>query len=464
MRIFIGSSKARKVIAARIADALAAQQFQVLRWWDPAVFKGGDVTIDRLIEMSNICDGAVFVFGADDDIVIKRKKKPKVELVAPRDNVILEYGMFAGKRGRKKTLFVTQKDVKVPTDLKGVTYIGDKEYVGKVVTALKEALGEAPPSEVSKRVVMHVSRGLLERVRSGIPDRWCSRALYIGSRGANAWAAVENDPSYSGSQDFVRVQGLIEKLAKKHRITNSNCIVSFGPGLGLLDKMVLPALAGSQMVQYIPVDINDYLAVHAADVVDKASRKTHVPFCIVADFEDEMSIIAEIVKEHTSPGRVFMMLGGTFGNLEAGEESFLRGLHDCMEPGDIAILDVFIAGKGYEIEKDTYRDLAGQSESIKRFLAGGIERRCNVRVETVMEKIEDYIEFKYDITRSNVGKTAEFEYRCKVRGHPLIYVRRYDFEAFRDHLENRDFKVIDAGSVKDPGKLVERAVYFIKKK
>ncbi len=462
MKIFVGSSTKKKNIAKKIADALSAEGFQVLCWWDHAVFKGGDVTIDRLIEMSDVCDGAVFIFGADDKILYTGRGGRK-ELAAPRDNVVLEYGIFVGKRGRKKTLFVTQPQVKIPTDLSGVTYIGERGYIQKIVRGLKDALGSVPTSQIANRVTIHLSRSLINRVKTGIPSGWYSRALYIGSRGANAWAAVEDDQAYSGNQDFAMVRGLIEKLAKTHNITNFDCIVSFGPGLGHLDRAVLPTLRGTQMVQYIPVDINDYLAVHAAEEVDRASQKTHIPFCIVADFEDEMSIVADIIKEHTSPGRVFMMLGGTFGNLEQGEAAFLHGLYDCMQTEDVAILDVFTAAGGYQISSDPYCDIKALPDSVKRFLAGGVERRCGHPISDVMNSIASHIEFRVGHVTSHILKTASFEFCCKPDMHPLIYVRRYDFKAFKEHLTHHGFSVIAAESVGDPGKLVHRSVYFLKK-
>jgi hypothetical protein len=462
MKIFIGSSTKKKHIAKKIAIALEGASFQVLRWWDHAVFKGGDVTIDRLIEVSDVCDGAVFVFGADDTILTTGADGRK-ELAVPRDNVVLEYGIFVGKHGRKKTLFVPQPRVQIPTDLLGVTHLGDRDYVKKIIRGLKDAFGDVPTSQIANRVTIHLSRSLINRVRTGIPSGWYSRALYIGSRGANAWAAVENDQAYSGSQDFSKVRELIERLAKRYTITNFDCIVSFGPGLGHLDKAVLPTLRGIQMVQYIPVDINDYLAVHSAEEVDKASQKTHIPFCIVADFEDEMSVIADIINEHTSPGRVFMMLGGTFGNLENGEDAFLQGLYDCMKPEDVAILDVFTSTDRYKIDSDPYRDINALPSTVKRFLAGGVERRSGQPITNVIDSIADHIESRAGHVISHVPKTASFAFCCKPDMHPLIYVRRYDFEAFKKHLGLRGFLVIAGDSVGDLNKLVHRSVYFLKK-
>ncbi len=462
MKIFVGSSTKKKPVAEKIASALEAADFQVFRWWN--VFQGGDYTLDRLIQLSDACDGSVFIFGADD-INIKINEQGEKKVVETQDNVLLEYGLFVGKTSTKKTLFVREKDVKIPSDLNGITYINQKNYIPKIVQALKDALGNAPPSQLASRVVIHASRNLLDKVRkeTPVPLNWYSRSLYIGSRGANAWAAVEEDQNYSGRQDFDAVRALIEKLVKDAELKPTDCIVSFGPGLGLLDKEVLPILSGGGMVEYIAVDINDYLAVHAADFLDRASKQTQAPFCIVADFENDMSVITDIVHERTGPGRVFMMLGGTFGNLERGEDGFLNGLHACMHPDDVAILDVFTYVDNYTVQRDSYHNLNGIADSIKHFLAVGVERRFRTPIEEVMKSITSHVKFETKRT-SQIENTREFSFRCMRGGLPLIYVRRYDFESFKKHLEDRRFDVIGSGTVGDSNRLVRRSVFFLKKR
>lgn len=117
MKIFVGSSTQNKNKARRIANALESKGFDVYKWWTRKVFGGGDITIERLIEMSDICDGAVFVFGSDDKTIIEKTepsslKKTVKKIASPRDNVILEYGIFSSKLGTKKPyllLIVTSK-------------------------------------------------------------------------------------------------------------------------------------------------------------------------------------------------------------------------------------------------------------------------------------------------------------------------------------------------------------------
>jgi len=380
---------------------------------------------------------------------------------------VLEYGIFVGRHGRKKTLFVPQPNIKIPTDLAGVTHLGEGDYLNKIVNCLKKEFMHAPPSNFSKRVPLYVSRCLIEKMftKSPVPVGWYSRAMYIGSSGAKYWAAVESDIDYSGRHDFMEVYQLIQKLARKNNITNFDCIISLGPGVGNLDIEVLPALRGEQMVKYIPIDINHYLAVQSAERIDKSSDAISIPFCIIADFEEEWDFITDILREYTSPGRIFMMLGGTFGNLERGEYVFLQGLHDCMEQEDVAILDIFTKKEGYTIEKDPFYDLSKLPDKVKAFLAHGIERRTGFKliVSKIMESFNEYVEFDEYKYGSKIPNTTSFAFCYKETKTPLIYVRRYDHKELCAEL-SKLFKVIAEESTGDPTRVVQRSVFLLKKK
>ena len=41
---------------------------------------------------------------------------------APRDNVLFEYGLFLGRVGVDRAYIIAEKDVKIPTDMLGITY------------------------------------------------------------------------------------------------------------------------------------------------------------------------------------------------------------------------------------------------------------------------------------------------------------------------------------------------------
>jgi len=136
MIIFIGSSKEKKAMAKKIAIGLRKDGHTVKLWWDDGVFIDGDYTLLKLIHISNWCDGAVFVFGKDDTEIWFRDKENNTKNEngtgqirdIPRDNVILEYGIFVSKLGTERVSIVTEKGVKLPSDLSGITYT-NKSYV-----------------------------------------------------------------------------------------------------------------------------------------------------------------------------------------------------------------------------------------------------------------------------------------------------------------------------------------------
>lgn len=465
MKIFIGSSTKKKSHAEKIAKALERESFTVFRWWDKKVFKGGDVTIDRLVEMSGICDGAVFVFGIDDKLVVEKDGKV-IELGATRDNVFLEYGVFVSRHGRKKTLFITEEGVKIPTDLAGVTYLNEPDFPARVVNHFKEVFKNHRGVESLGYLTFHLNRRLLNLLADGGDPSWASRSLYIGSRGANAWKDVESCPDYSGQREFTAVQKLIKKLVDSAHIPKLDCVISLGPGLGKLDKEIVPHLRGNELLRYIPVDINYYLASYAAENLDISSRQIFVPFCIVGDFEDGMSRIAETIEDNTSPGRAFIMLGGTFGNLEKGEDPFLKGLYDSMHSDDIAILDIFTAGKQYTFEEDPLSHLDDvRSLAVKRFLAGGVSKLGKVSVNEIAENISQHIGTRplSKDESSHVPHTNAFEIYSKKTGRPIIIVRRYDFAAFKTHIQSLGFVVKASGSTGDEQSIVRRSVFILQK-
>ncbi|MGO9794313.1 MAG: TIR domain-containing protein [Solirubrobacteraceae bacterium] len=87
--------------------------------WSLGAFAAGDTTIETLDEKMTECSFAAFVVTPDDAVT----KRDKLKL-APRDNVVLEYGMFLGRLGRSRTFLIVPKglsELHLPSDLLGVT-------------------------------------------------------------------------------------------------------------------------------------------------------------------------------------------------------------------------------------------------------------------------------------------------------------------------------------------------------
>lgn len=125
LRVFVGSSSEQLQAAERIATALrAADQADPehalqldVQSWNKGVFTFSASYIETLEEELDRADFAVIVLTADD---VARSRELEINL--PRDNVILELGLFIGRLGRRRCFFFVDgaSDTRIASDLSGV--------------------------------------------------------------------------------------------------------------------------------------------------------------------------------------------------------------------------------------------------------------------------------------------------------------------------------------------------------
>ncbi len=118
MKVFIGSSTESKSDMREVAAWIEEAGHEPLTWDDPSVFIAGDYTFLRIQELSKEVDAAVFIFSEDDKIWYRRDMLP-----APRDNVLIEYGLFAGALNHKRAIFCLKGKPKSASDVQGITYV-----------------------------------------------------------------------------------------------------------------------------------------------------------------------------------------------------------------------------------------------------------------------------------------------------------------------------------------------------
>jgi hypothetical protein len=127
-RIFIGSSRE----SLRLARGIRANLEEVgeVRIWDEDLFVPGRFALEELVAFTRSFDFAVFVWSGDDTTSSRG-----LTIASPRDNVMLEAGLFYGSLGRERVFLVAPRNetVKTPSDLLGVTiatYLepSDKNY------------------------------------------------------------------------------------------------------------------------------------------------------------------------------------------------------------------------------------------------------------------------------------------------------------------------------------------------
>jgi CAP12/Pycsar effector protein, TIR domain len=119
-QVFIASSEEGLAIAQRISKTVDAAGARPMVWWDHDVFRPGDPTLTRLIDLTKRVAFAIVVL-TPDDLVTRRGTRKH----APRDNTIFEAGLFVASLGPEKTFIVHPETLAeaLPTDLRGVTTI-----------------------------------------------------------------------------------------------------------------------------------------------------------------------------------------------------------------------------------------------------------------------------------------------------------------------------------------------------
>lgn len=115
-RAFIGSSVEGLGVAYAVQQNLVHQAETTV--WDQGIFNLSSTTIESLTNVLNQVDFGIFVFSPDDIVNIRGETSASV-----RDNVLFEMGLFIGKLGRDRVFFLvpSHSDIRIPTDLLGVT-------------------------------------------------------------------------------------------------------------------------------------------------------------------------------------------------------------------------------------------------------------------------------------------------------------------------------------------------------
>jgi hypothetical protein len=196
-RLFVGSSTE----SLDLAQALQANLDAVadVRVWNQDLLRTGNSALEDLLRLVEDFDYAAFIWSSDDSVISRGGT-----YLTPRDNVILEAGMFYGGLGRDRVfLLVPHLDKpKVPSDLAGITHLFFREPTDGNYRA---ALGPA-----SKSIEQHMKSGGIRLKRpppSGL-DSELERAPVLFSNVREAWAAMKADCHEAETIAIVGVRGL----------------------------------------------------------------------------------------------------------------------------------------------------------------------------------------------------------------------------------------------------------------
>ncbi|MEQ3501164.1 STING domain-containing protein [Tenacibaculum sp. SSH1-16] len=118
-RIFIGSSS-EELDLANAAKSILERDFEVTIWndsvWDTSVFKINNNFLNDLLRASLQFDFGLLIGTTDDEVKYRGDS-----VMQPRDNVLFELGLFIGRLGLSKCAFVIDKELKVLSDIKGIS-------------------------------------------------------------------------------------------------------------------------------------------------------------------------------------------------------------------------------------------------------------------------------------------------------------------------------------------------------
>ncbi|MGB0871044.1 MAG: STING domain-containing protein [Flavobacteriales bacterium] len=134
-RIFIGSSS-EELTLAESAKKILEPEFEVIIWndsvWDTAVFKINNNFLHDLLKATLQYDFGILLGTTDDKVIVREQ-----EMLQSRDNILFELGLFMGRLGLSKCAFVVEKELKILSDIKGISLARfSKKESGSFINAI----------------------------------------------------------------------------------------------------------------------------------------------------------------------------------------------------------------------------------------------------------------------------------------------------------------------------------------
>lgn len=149
-RLYVGSSSESLHLAQALKSCL--ESAAEVRVWNEDLFRTGNSTLEDLLRLVNNFDYAAFVLSSDDALVSRGQS-----YLTPRDNVVLEAGMFYGVLGRERVFLLLpgMTAPRVPSDLAGIHHLffrepSDKNYraeLGTPARIMQERIGILGPRQ-----------------------------------------------------------------------------------------------------------------------------------------------------------------------------------------------------------------------------------------------------------------------------------------------------------------------------
>jgi len=245
--VFIGSSSEGEDYAHGVKEVLEENGMICARHWRDVMAEAQSQTgIEALVDALDEYDFGIFILSKDDALTIRGETTS-----APRDNVVLELGLFTGRLGREHTFIIgpADFDYRIATDLLGInlgTYTSDPNKTSAVRTTARRA---------RERILKIGPRFLESRADSTPATAGLEHEPALRGRNRDAPVrehASPNPPAPSDGWAEAAREGLLVSLAGV-KIEPGMWIASPQTGLGQVLE-VLPPIRDSVMLISVAVE------------------------------------------------------------------------------------------------------------------------------------------------------------------------------------------------------------------
>lgn len=217
---------------------------------------------------------------------------------------------------------------------------------------------------------------------ANVPAEWGVRAIFSNAYSEDIWLAriSQNNAPETRSDLLIGYMTLLRKAE------SFGCFVSFGPGGGETDRVLLEPSCTHERISYIPIDISIKF-LRAAYLMLKDS--CNIPVCIRADFETSNIFIESELKPYLTKRNFFSILGNTIGCADLGEENLMHMVCFLMKDKDYLLLS-FATGKFTQANFEATSNLA-EWKNLRHLIAGGVAAKTGTPLSEVLDHFNDYV-------------------------------------------------------------------------
>lgn len=434
--VFIGSSREalEKGIVKKLSNALTKHKLSPLPW--PGQFNPGDITINRLREISSFVDAAILVWDADIE-TWHRNAHHK----AARDNCLVEYGMFLDRLGLKRAGLFVNKDVTPPSDVDGMTYVSydgmnDSDIESKAETLVR-SIGRAILERKPTLIVPKCPDNKFYAYRTkqlNVPSTWATRAAYFTPESAQYWMQMVRRSDY-GLNPARDIYGLRELRLRAIDNLRFNTALLLGAGGGESEWAIVSHIAQEcPNIECIPLDINDYLLDYVVQEF-RGRRDVFMPACICGDYEDSPAVVGSILNDHAKKRpMLILMIGNSFANLDTNERNLFSNVTTWMKEGDFILIDFSIRGKDWTRDNESRANPKAYPAEFKDMLLRGLAMHHsdpeitpeNIVAEAV--EFDDVVSVLWTPQNSAIPNTETLLVQRQNTQRAMFWFRRYDFD------------------------------------